>query len=179
MTKKFFIPYNILLFLSSILIAQNENHVIRMLSFPDQYKVIVKIGNAVFTEFIYPDSLEKPVLTPIYAPDGNIITRGFPLAPRPGEPTDHPHHIGLWLTYENVNGLDFWNNSSAIPPEKKHAYGWIRVARIVETAGGDKGLLKFQADWTDQQKNILLKESTDFIFSATDSVRIIDRITVL
>jgi hypothetical protein len=33
---------------------------------------------------------------------------------------DHPHHIGLWFNYENVNGLDFWNNSFAIAPEKKN-----------------------------------------------------------
>src|SRR5580704_5442092 len=179
MTKKFFIPYNILLFLSSILIAQNENHVIRMLSFPDQHKVIVKIGNAVFTEFIYPDSLEKPVLFPIYAPDGNLVTRGFPLAPRPGEPTDHPHHIGLWLNYENVNGLDFWNNSFAIPKDKKNKYGWIRTRRITKIESGEKGLLQYQADWTDQHDLVLLKESTTFIFSSKGNESIIDRLTTL
>ncbi|MEJ0083973.1 MAG: DUF6807 family protein [Puia sp.] len=37
-----------------------------------------------------------------------------------------PHHLGLWLTYENVNGLDFWNNSYAIPLNKKSQYGWIK-----------------------------------------------------
>ena len=94
--------------------------------------IAITAGGQPFTEFIYPDSLEKPVLYPIYAPDGQLITRGFPMHPRPGEPVDHPHHLGLWFNYENVNGLDFWNNSYAIPVEKKHLYGWIRTRRILE-----------------------------------------------
>ena len=82
--------------------------------------------------FIYPDSLEKPVLFPIYDAGGTVVTRGFPMEPRPGEPTDHPHHLGLWFTYENVNGLDFWNNSYAIPSDKKSQYGWIKTDSILE-----------------------------------------------
>jgi hypothetical protein len=79
----------------------------------------VTINNKPFTAFFFPDTLDKPVLYPISAPDGNMITRGFPLMPKLGDATDHPHHIGLWLNYENVNGLDFWNNSFAIPADKK------------------------------------------------------------
>jgi len=48
-----------------------------------------------FTDFFYADTFPKPVLYPIYAADGEIITRGFPLAPRANEPIDHPHHVGL------------------------------------------------------------------------------------
>ena len=92
-----------------------------------------------FTTFMFPDSLAKPVLYPIYASDGQLITRGFPLAPRPGEPTDHPHHVGLWFNYENVNGLDFWNNSYAIPAAKKAQYGWIRTDSILEAGNVDPG----------------------------------------
>src|SRR4051812_40036564 len=66
-------------------------------------KVTVLADSKPFTSLFYPDSLEKPVLYPIYAADGELITRGFPIAPRPNEPVDHPHHIGLWLNYESVN----------------------------------------------------------------------------
>ena len=31
----------------------------------------------------------------------------FPLYLRPGERIDHPHHVGLWFNYGDVNGLDF------------------------------------------------------------------------
>ena len=149
-------------------------------------KVTVTAGGQPFTEFLYPDTLEKPVLYPIYAPDNQLITRGFPLNPRPGEPVDHPHHLGLWFDYENVNGLDFWNNSFAIPADKKHSYGWIRtdinsvsVGNMKMMGGEQNGSLKYRSDWTDQQRNTLLQESTTLTFSAGKNERIIDRTTTL
>lgn len=132
-----------------------------------------------FTSLFYPDFLEKPVLFPIYAADGELITRGYPIAPRPHEPVDHPHHIGLWMNYENVNGLDFWNNSSAIPAEKKSRYGWIKLTRLGEIKNGPTGILTYFANWQDINKNILLEEKTTFHFSASGTTRIIDRITTL
>jgi hypothetical protein len=101
------------------------------------------------------------------------------LAPRPGDPTDHPHHIGLWFNFENLNGLDFWNNSYAIPAAKKSGYGWIRTDKILETKDGTKGILAYHANWTDQQKQVILEEQTRFEFSGNEQERIIDRVTTL
>ena len=144
-----------------------------------QKKVDVFMGKQLFTSFIYPDSLEKPVLYPVIAADGAIVTRGYPLAPRPNEPTDHPHHVGLWFTFENVNGLDFWNNSFAIPAEKKSAYGWIKTDSILEIKSGEEGLLTYHANWTNQKNDVLLEETTSFEFSGSGNQRIIDRTTTL
>jgi len=162
--------------------------------------VTITADGAPFATFLYPDTLEKPVLYPIYASDGQLITRGFPLAPRPGEPVDHPHHLGLWFNYENVNGLDFWNNSYAIPAAKKSQYGWIRTDSISVgpdsnqprirarrpiiplsrgTAQPAAATLRYTARWTDQQQHVLLHEVTTYQFSATRLERIIDRTTVL
>ncbi|GAA4327807.1 hypothetical protein GCM10023149_31450 [Mucilaginibacter gynuensis] len=142
-------------------------------------KVDVTIGGQPFTSFLYPDTLEKPVLYPLHAANGTIVTRGYPLAPRPGEPTDHPHHIGLWFNFENVNGLDFWNNSFAIPQDKKDKYGWIRTDRILETASGTTGKLAYHANWINQKKEVLLEETTRFEFSGDKQQRVIDRVTTL
>ncbi|HXB45395.1 MAG TPA: PmoA family protein [Puia sp.] len=177
--KKIFFLVLVTAVLFSFQLFAQQRHIITILPVTGQNLVIIKDNGKAFTQFIYADSLEKPFLYPIYAPDEKLITRGFPLAPRPGEPTDHPHHIGLWLNYENVNGLDFWNNSFAIPADKKHLYGWVRTNGIHQAKSGDKGILEYEASWTDQQKNILLKETTTFIFSASSSERIIDRITTL
>lgn len=141
--------------------------------------VNVTVNGKPFTSLFYPDTLEKPVLYPIYAADGQLITRGYPLSPRADEPTDHPHHIGLWFNYESVNGLDFWNNSFAIAADKKKNYGWIRTDKIVETKSGDKGVLTYSANWHDIDKNVLLKELTIFSFSSDGSTRVIDRVTTL
>lgn len=169
----------VLIALPSILMAQPRNAVMVT---PDatKQKIAITIGGKPFTEFIYTDTMEKPFLYPIYAPDGQTITRGFPWNPQPNDPVDHPHHIGLWFNYENVNGLDFWNNSFAIAPEKKKQYGWIRTEKIISTESGRQGKLIYAANWTDQEKNILLKEETTYIFSvAPNGARVIDRNTKL
>lgn len=141
--------------------------------------VNVTVNGKPFTTLFYPDTLEKPVLYPIYAADGQVITRGYPLSPRADEPTDHPHHIGLWFNYESVNGLDFWNNSFAIAADKKKNYGWIQTDKIVETKSGNKGLLTYAAHWHDINKKVLLNELTTFTFSSNGNTRVIDRVTTL
>jgi hypothetical protein len=142
-------------------------------------EVNIAIGGKSFTSFLYPDTLEKPVLYPVRAANGTIVTRSFPLNPKPGEPTDHPHHIGIWFNYENLNGLDFWNNSYAIPADKKHLYGWIKTDKILETVSGTIGKLGYHANWVNQQNEVQLEETTHFEFSGTAHQRIIDRVTIL
>ncbi|MFI5187641.1 MAG: PmoA family protein [Chitinophagales bacterium] len=160
-----------------ITVAQKET--VKIIKERNENKINVFIGGKLFTCFLYPDTLEKPVLYPIYASDGIMITRGFPLHPLPGEPTDHPHHVGFWFTYENVNGLDFWNNSYAIPAEKKHLYGWIKTDRILKTENGIKGILSYHANWVNQKNNVLLEETTSFEFTGSLHQRITDRLTIL
>ena len=53
-------------------------------------RVDVSVGGKPFTSYIYPQSLEKPVLYPIRSESGTHVTRGYPLEPRPGEAADHP-----------------------------------------------------------------------------------------
>ena len=65
----------------------------------DQHKVNIYINGTWFTSYNYPLNLEKPFLYPVYAPNGSVITRGFPLEPRKGERIDHPHQIGLWFNH--------------------------------------------------------------------------------
>ena len=102
-----------------------------LVDLPASKKVEVRYDGKLFTAYCYFDSTEKPVLFPIKTTSGVTVTRGYPVAPRPGERTDHPHHLGLWLNYESVNGLDFWNNSDAISAEKKPRYGSIRHVKVV------------------------------------------------
>lgn len=166
-----------MIFVTGVFAQKNET--VKVIKSSTENKIDILINDKPFTSFLYPDTLEKPVLYPVHAADGKIVTRGFPLHPLPGEPTDHPHHLGIWFTYENVNGLDFWNNSYAIPKDKKHLYGWIRTDRIIKTSDGEKGTIAYHANWTNQQKSILLEETTELTFSGTEHLRIIDRKTIL
>ena len=162
----------------SVAFAQKQEKV-KLVKSAKENKIDIFIGDKLFTTFMYPDNLEKPVLYPVHAANGTVVTRGFPLNTQPNDPTDHPHHLGIWFNFENVNGLDFWNNSFAIPKEKKHLYGWIHTDKILKTSGGTKGVLSYHANWTNQQKRVLLEESTRLEFSGTKHQRIIDRVTVL
>ena len=162
-----------------IIATAQKNEPVKVVKSATENKVDISIGGKLFTSFLYPDSLEKPVLYPLYTANGTVVTRGFPLNPKPGDPTDHPHHIGLWFNFENLNGLDFWNNSYAIPANKKSLYGWIRTDKIIEATSGKMGVLAYHANWTNQQKDIILEETTRFEFSGNKNQRIIDRVTTL
>ncbi len=147
--------------------------------------VDVVIDGKAFTSYIYPseDLLKKAVLFPIRSAQGTVITRGYPMAPRAGERTDHPHHVGMWLNFENVNGFDYWNNSTAIDSAARlKKYGLVRHTGITEMKSGNKkGTLKVTADWVsgDGKGELTLKENTTYIFSGEGNQRIIDRITTL
>ena len=141
-------------------------------------KVEVFVENKFFTAFIYPDNMEKQSLYPIIASSGKIITRGYPLQPRPFERTDHPHHVGMWFNFGDVNGLDFWNNSFAIPAAEKPKYGKIAFDKIV-SLNSKLGKLIVSANWVDINKNVLLNEQTSYVFSGKGNTRIIERITQL
>jgi len=141
-------------------------------------KVDVYFGDSYFTSYIYPGDMEKQVLYPILTASGKEITRGYPISPKPFERTDHPHHVGLWFNFGDVNGLDFWNNSFAIKPENKSNYGYIKFKEIIET-NAQTGTLITQSEWVDINNEVLINEKTNFVFSEESGIRTIERITEL
>lgn len=149
----------------------------------DAQKVDVFVDGKLFTAYLYTDQLsvlKKTTLYPIVSANGEIITRGFPIDSRPSERTDHPHHIGAWFNYGDVNGLDYWNNSDAISADKQHKMGTIRHEKIVNLKNkGNQSELLVTANWLKPDGTVLLKEETTFVFSAADGKRIIDRIVTL
>jgi hypothetical protein len=141
-------------------------------------RVDIAIDGQPFTSYIYPQSLEKPVLYPIRSAAGAVVTRGYPLEPRPGERADHPHHIGHWFNYGDVNGYDFWGNSPETPANLKAKTGVIVQKAIVRASGGSKaGELSVSADWVIPDGTVLLREQTRFIFAGAAGTRTIDRTT--
>ncbi len=166
---------------SMLLFSQCSNNPTVDLQVKDaEKKVDVMVDGKLFTSYIYPDIVKKPVLWPVISPAGNMLTRSFPMINKEGDRTDHPHHVGVWLNYGDVNGLDFWNNSEAIAPEKRVGYGTI-YHRSIEKVKSGKGsaLLITSSDWKSPDQTIMLKEQTSFNFIASENMRIIDRTTTL
>lgn len=152
----------------------------KVVELPDEKKVEVWIDGDLFTSYIYPDHIAKPVLYPLITASGKVLTRSYPMDTIPGERVDHPHHVGHWMNYGDVNGLDFWNNSEARPAEDKHMYGTIFHKEVRNIQGrDDMGMLEVVNEWKTPDGIVLLEEQTRFIFSVQGNSRIIDRITTL
>jgi len=128
-------------------------------------RVDVTIEGKAFTSYVWPETLTKPVLFPILTAKGTPVTRGFPLEPRAGERTDHPHQVGLWLSYGDVNGVDFWNNSRALPAEQQAKMGRSLHRRIVSASSGrHEGRLRVAIEWTQPDGTVVLDEDATFVF---------------
>lgn len=145
--------------------------------------VDVSVGGKPFTSYFFPGEnvLKKAVLFPLISAQGTTITRGYPMAPRAGERVDHPHHVGMWLNYEDVNGFDYWNNSTNIIASlQTHKMGTIVHSSIVKQ-DAKQGLLVVSADWIDNdgKGQKVLQEKTTYVFSGTADSRTVDRITTL
>jgi hypothetical protein len=141
-------------------------------------KIEVYIDGKFFTAFIYPTDMEKQSLYPIFSASGKLITRGYPLNPRPYDRTDHAHHVGLWLNFGDVNGLDFWNNSFAVKPADKPNFGTIKFKRVI-FEDPSKGELVVSSEWVDFINTVLLNEETTFIFFGSADLRTIERTSKL
>ncbi len=157
---------------------------IEFVKLESEKRVDIKVDGRLFTSYRWHDpiflNIMKPVLYPVLTSAGTEITRGYPLNPRQGERVDHPHQIGICFDYGNVNGYDFWNNSSAIPDIDKGKYGTIIHKSIDKLEGGTgKGMMTTSESWVDPSGKELLSEKTEYHFIAKGAIRIIDRITTL
>lgn len=158
----------------------NMDSKFRIVEIPDKNEVEVWIDSQLFTSYIFPSNIAKPVLNPLRTLSGKVLTRSFPLETVPGERVDHPHHIGVWFNYGDVNGLDFWNNSEAIAEDVKDQYGSIYHKEITNIENGNEsGILEVTCEWKAPDGNILLDENTKFVFSTEENSIFIDRYTTL
>lgn len=144
----------------------------------DERKIDVLIDGKLFTSFIWPENVFKPVLYPVFTSKGTIITRGFPLEPREGESTDHAHQVGIWLNYGDVNGVDFWGNGStgSLNPEAgviKH----LNIEKSLEENG--QAVIISNESWIDPKGEEMIAERSEYHFWGKGSARVIDRITTL
>lgn len=170
------------LFTALTLPVQAQSNTIQLTHNEAQKRVTVSVDGKPFTAYIYPGPtvLKKPVLYPIRSAGGNFITRGWPLDPRPGERIDHPHHVGMWFNYGDVNGHDFWNNSTEIGPEHKGPFGTIVHTGVKSMKNGTgQAELVVTADWLDKDGKVMLQETTTYQFQAGAGNRAINRTTIL
>jgi hypothetical protein len=135
-----------------------------------QNSIDVNIDGKPFTSYIYNIDpakplpaegvlLTKPVLHPLRTPSGIKVTRGWPFEKIEGESQDHPHHMGLYFTYDQPDGNNFWNNSTQPLPAIRHV-----KTEITNDAQGNPALASVM-HWIGKDNDALLVEKrlTSFI----------------
>lgn len=127
----------------------------------------VSIAGKPFTTFHYGEDANKPFLAPLRSASGKIVTRRFPMEQVPGESRDHLHHRGLWFSYDDVNGVKFWEND---PSYTKPNIGKI----VVRDTKWQDGTLSATMDWRAPNGDTLLVESRRMTFAGDDKLRTID-----
>ena len=144
-----------------------------------EQKVDVYFGDELFTSYIYPDNIMKPCLWPITTSEGTEITRKYPMKAMAGERADHPHHIGMWMNYGDVNGIDYWGHSEATPEDRKPFSGVIRHQEVVGAYAEDaQGTIRVRPNW-EAQGRTQIKEEIELHFMDQGRIRIIDWISTL
>jgi hypothetical protein len=126
---------------------------------------VVKLDGKLFTEYLI-KSGNKPVLWPIIGPTEKPITRGYPIAPQPGETTDHVHQRGLWFTHGDVNGVVFWNQAKTS--------GEIVHREFTKLAGGELGTIAARTDWLAPDGKRVCEGQSIYTFGEEGDARHID-----
>ena len=87
-----------------------------------------KAGSTVVAKYAVAETVAKPYLYPVLAPNGVPLTRGWPVEKAPGDATtDHPHQKSVWFCHGDVipegielkiksankgdKGVDFWSEA--------------------------------------------------------------------
>lgn len=128
--------------------------------------VDVLIDGRLFTRYIFAGA-PKPYCYPIIGPDEKRVTRDYPMKEVTGETTDHPHHRSLWFTHGDVNGIDFWTESSKT--------GSIVHRKFEKIKDGRKsGDVRSVNDWIGPDGKKVCEDTTDLRFYRTADARMMD-----
>ena len=60
------------------------------------------------TRYHFGATLKRPFLYPVQGPEGRSLTR----MGHPHDPLTHSHHNSVWISHQNVGGVNFWEDRS-------------------------------------------------------------------
>lgn len=112
-------------------------------------RVRVELGGEHFTDYIF-KGYSRPILFPLLAPGEVHITRSWPMAERPDEAQDHPHHKSFWWAHGDMNGVDFWSESDNA--------GTTVHEGFYEMRAGDTGILRSRNRYVSKDGKIIARD---------------------
>jgi len=99
------------------------------------------------TRYHFGPGLERPFLFPVIGPAGRSLTR----MGHPHDPESHSHHNSVWMSHNDVGGVDFWSD---------RRLGTVRHKRIVKYEDeGEKSYVTAENEWVDKDGKVLLREA--------------------
>jgi len=116
----------------------------------------------------------KPILWPLIGPGGTRMSREYPMSTEgKKEEHDHPHHRSLWMTFGEVNELDFWAEGKG-----KGEVVLSELSGVEQSADSASVLAKHVWQTTATVENAtpkaVLQELCRYTVSGTEEERIID-----
>ena len=115
-------------------------------------------GEKVIAEFLHTQTPQgRPFLCNIHTLDGIKVTRNYPITDK--DQDDHPHHQGLFHTFSQLNGIDFW-----------HMKGMAKHRLFTATPkDGNPATFSAESVYLDRDgKTPLLKETMNYGFHITN-----------
>jgi hypothetical protein len=127
-------------------------------------RISIQIDGRPFTDLYMGKEARKPFLYPLRTASGKKVTRGFPVEPVAGDPTDHPHQKGLWVGAEHLSGMDFWEND---PSYQRPHMGAIVFKDVLDTKSeAGWGSFTMLSDWVSLEGESVLSETRKMTFYA-------------
>jgi hypothetical protein len=160
-----------MLALGSLALSLGHSPLAAQVRFEERHdSVAIHIQGKPFSILYFGNAVRMPHLHPLRTATGSAVTRGFPVAPLPGDATDRPNHRGLTIGAQYVQGptgLFFWgqnffdNDPSNAGPDK----GTIAFQKITGVVGGEEsGTLSMVAHWISHEGDLWLIERRKMTF---------------
>jgi hypothetical protein len=132
--------------------------------------VAIDVDGERFSVLHFGNEVRMPHLHPLLTASGTAVTRGFPVAPLPGDATDRPNHRGLTIGAQRVKGptglyywgQNFFDNDPSNPGPDKAAIAFQELTGVVE--GEDTGTLSMVAHWISHEGDVWLIERRKMTF---------------
>lgn len=149
-------------------------------------EIQVSMGGKPFTTYYFGAQAPKPYLHPLRSAQGTIVTRGWPMVKDiPGEDHDHPHHRAMFFAHGDINGIDFWGESTESKAQqtvKGKFYssedlpkGRTVLAKLDEMkSSGDSGSIRAEFNLVGPDGKAIGGETQSYVFRGNQNERIID-----
>lgn len=122
-----------------------------------QNGIDIFVGQQKVAEFVHTlEPAGRPFISNVKTLDGIQVTRNYPV--KAGDQSDHPHHQGIFHTFSQVNGIDYWHMRGIT----KHVH-FVRKPQV----GSKTGFVTKNSYLDRDQKTSLLTELISYEFKVT------------